>query len=156
MTLQEITLRTVPVVEPSTSLDEVVYLMENEPLNVVVLVGDEQYMGMFTPDALANLAPPGIELSDLAVGPYVHPVRVIVRPDMASRKMPSNYGAHTKPCCLSGQRRVNYLGVLTLPMSPARRANPKQRRPFPVFPAEPYRASKREAEHCQSHQTRSR
>ncbi len=114
MTLQEITLRTVPVVEPSTSLDEVVYLMENEPLNVVVLVGDEQYMGMFTPDALANLVPPGVKLSDLEVGPYVHPVRVIGTPDMEARDALELMGRKHQSVLPVVERRVNYLGVLTL------------------------------------------
>lgn len=114
MTLQEITLRTVPVVEPSTSLDEVVYLMENDPLNVVVLVGDEQYMGMFTPDALANLVPPGIKLSDLAVGPYVHPVRVIGTPDMEATDALELMGRKHQSVLPVVERRVNYLGVLTL------------------------------------------
>lgn len=80
-TLSELSPRPVPVVEPSTSLDEVIRLMEEEPLGTVALVGDEQYMGIFNADALqSNLIPPGADLSTLQVGPYVHPVRVIGTP----------------------------------------------------------------------------
>jgi CBS domain-containing protein len=77
-TLREIPLRQVPVVEPSAALDEAIALMEADPLKTVVLVGDEQFMGVFNQEALeSNLIPPGADLSLLQVGPYVHPSRVI-------------------------------------------------------------------------------
>ena len=77
-TIGEITLHQVPVVEPQTTLDEVIRLMEAEPLRVVALVGDEMYMGIFNDEALqAELIPRGADLSLLTVGPYVHPSRVM-------------------------------------------------------------------------------
>ncbi len=82
MTLRDIPLRQVPVVEPEAALSDVIETMEAEPLRTVVLVGDGQYMGLFNQDALdSNLAPPQSDPSLLAVGPYVHPARVIGRPD---------------------------------------------------------------------------
>jgi CBS domain-containing protein len=77
-TLRDIPLREVPVVEPQTTLAEVIQLMEAEPLRTVVLVGDEMYMGVFNQAALeSNLIPEDADLSLLTVGPYVHPVRVV-------------------------------------------------------------------------------
>jgi CBS domain-containing protein len=82
-TLREIPVRQVPVVEPSTTIDEVVRLMEEEPLRTVALVGDGMYMGLFNEGALeSSLIPPGTSLADLEVGPYVHPSRVVGSPDM--------------------------------------------------------------------------
>ena len=81
LTIGDLTLRSVPVVEPSNALDETIALLRAEPLRTVVLVGDEQFMGIFNEDALtSNLIPVGANLSDLAVGPYVHPVRLTVNP----------------------------------------------------------------------------
>jgi CBS domain-containing protein len=77
-TIGEIALHQVPVAEPQTTLDEVIRLMEAEPLRIVVLVGDEMYMGIFNDEAVnAELIPKGADLSLLTVGPYVHPSRVI-------------------------------------------------------------------------------
>lgn len=77
-TIGEIPLRQVPVVEPQTTLDEVIRLMEAEPLRTVALVGDEMYMGIFNDEALnSELIPKGADLSLLTVGPYVHPARVV-------------------------------------------------------------------------------
>lgn len=82
-TLGDIPVREVPVVEPQTTLDEVVHLMEAEPLRTVALVGDEMYMGLFNEDALnSELIPKGADFSLLTVGPYVHPARVLGTPDM--------------------------------------------------------------------------
>jgi CBS domain-containing protein len=81
-TLAQVPLRQVPVVAPDTTLDEVVRLMEEEPLHTVILVGDEMYFGLFNEEALnSNLIPPDSDLSLLQVGPYVHPARVIGQPD---------------------------------------------------------------------------
>ena len=82
-TLRDVKLRQVPVVEPSARLDEVVQLLEEEPLRTVILVGDEQYMGLFNDAALeSDLIPRGADYSELEVGPYVHPVPVVGSPDM--------------------------------------------------------------------------
>jgi CBS domain-containing protein len=70
--ISDVPLRQVPIVEPSTTLAEVVELMEGEPLRTVALVGDEMYMGIFNDGALeSNLIPANSDLSLLQVGPYV-------------------------------------------------------------------------------------
>jgi CBS domain-containing protein len=81
-TIQDMPLHTIPVVEPEAALDEVIALMQNEPFHTVALVGDEQYMGIFNEDALTDsaLIPDGADRSLLAIGPYVHPSRVIAHP----------------------------------------------------------------------------
>lgn len=80
MTLSELPLREVPVVEPSTSLDEAIELLYAEPLHIVVLVGDGMYMGVLTEDALdSGLIPRGVDRSTMAVGPYVHPSRMVAQ-----------------------------------------------------------------------------
>src|SRR5262245_10459832 len=82
-TLREVPARPVPVVGPQTALDEAVRLMRAEPLGVVALVGDGTYMGVFDEGALeSDLIPRGADLSLLAVGPYVHPARVVGRAEM--------------------------------------------------------------------------
>ena len=113
MTLGEMTLRQVPVVEPSTAIDEVVGLMQGDPLGTVVLVGDEQYMGVFNQDALdSGLIPTGANLADLAVGPYVHPARVVAEKRMAAGDVLAHAerrGVDVVPV-VDGPR---YLGVVT-------------------------------------------
>ncbi|MBC8104628.1 MAG: CBS domain-containing protein [Cytophagales bacterium] len=81
-TIQDVPLHSVPVVEPEAALDEVIARMQADPLHTVALVGDEQYLGIFNEDALTDsaLIPPDADKSLLAVGPYVHPVRVIAHP----------------------------------------------------------------------------
>jgi CBS domain-containing protein len=81
-TIQDMPLHPIPVVEPETALDEVIALVQSEPLHTVALVGEEQYMGILNADALADsaLIPPDADRSLLAVGPYVHPARVIAHP----------------------------------------------------------------------------
>jgi CBS domain-containing protein len=81
-TIQEMPLHTIPIVEPEAALDEVIELVQAEPLQTVALVGDEQYMGIFNEDALTDsaLIPDDADRSLLAVGPYVHPARVIAHP----------------------------------------------------------------------------
>lgn len=113
MTLSQISYRTVPVVEPSAFLDEVVYLMQNEPLQTVVLVGDEQYMGLFNAAALADLVPPGARLADLAVGPYVHPARVVGSPEMDVTVALELMERKNQTVLPVVEHRVNYKGVLT-------------------------------------------
>ena len=82
MTLSELTLREAPVVEPSASLEDAIDLLQRSPLKTVVLVGDGMYMGLLNLDALQpGLIPPGADRSELQVGPYVHPQRVIGHPD---------------------------------------------------------------------------
>lgn len=114
MTLGQIPVRTVPVVEPSTFLDEVVYLLRNEPLQTVVLVGDEQYMGVFNAQALQDLVPPGANLADLAVGPYVHPARVVGSPDMDAAVALELMERKNQTVLPIVEHRVGYKGVLTL------------------------------------------
>jgi CBS domain-containing protein len=82
-TIQDMPLHTIPVVQPEAALDEVIALVRSEPLQTVALVGEEQYMGILNTDALTDsaLIPPGADLSLLAVGPYVHPARVIAHPN---------------------------------------------------------------------------
>ena len=113
MTLSQIPYRTVPVVEPSTFLDEVVDLMQNEPLQTVVLVGDEQYMGLFNAAALADLVPPGARLGDLAVGPYVHPARVVGSPEMEAFVALELMERKNQSVLPVVEHRVGYKGVLT-------------------------------------------
>ena len=82
-TLRDIPVRTVPVVEPQTSLEEAIRLLRESPVYTVALVDDEEYMGLFNQDTLeSDLIPRGVDLSLLPVGPYIHPGRVIGRPDL--------------------------------------------------------------------------
>ena len=82
MTLSALSLREVPVVEPSTSLEEAIDLLQRSPLKTVILVGDGMYMGLLNLDALQpGLIPAGADRSELQVGPYVHPQRVIGHPE---------------------------------------------------------------------------
>jgi len=87
MTLRDIPLRQVPVVNPETALSDVIEQMEADPLQTVILTDGAQYMGVFNRDALAaNLIPPGADRALLTIGPYVHPARVIGRPDMTTEQ----------------------------------------------------------------------
>ena len=80
--IQDMPLHSIPVVEPEAALDEVIALVQSHPLQTVALVGDEQYLGIFNEDALTDsaLIPDDADRSLLAVGPYVHPARVIAHP----------------------------------------------------------------------------
>jgi CBS domain-containing protein len=81
-TLRDVPLRSIPIVGPETFLDEAVRELENEPLRAVALVNGQMYMGLFTEDALLpGLIPPGADYSTLAVGPYIHPARVVAEWD---------------------------------------------------------------------------
>ena len=88
--------------------------MRNEPLQTVVLVGDEQYMGVFNAAALADLVPPGARLADLAVGPYVHPARVVGSPEMDVREALALMTRKGQTIIPVVEHRVGYKGVLTL------------------------------------------
>jgi CBS domain-containing protein len=80
--IRDVPLHSIPVVEPEAALDEVVDLAKREPLHAVALVNEGQYLGLFTLDVLGSeLIPAGADLSLLAVGPYVHPARVVAHPD---------------------------------------------------------------------------
>lgn len=82
-TLRDVPLRFVPVAEPQTALDEAMRLLESEPLRTVVLVGDEQFMGVFNEETLqSDLIPRRVDRATLPVGPYVQPVRVVGHPEM--------------------------------------------------------------------------
>jgi CBS domain-containing protein len=75
-TLADITLRSVPVVAPQDSLEDAIALMQTDPLQTVVLVGDEMYMGILNAAMLeSSLIPTDVDRSTLQVGPYVRPTR---------------------------------------------------------------------------------
>ena len=77
-TLRDIPLRAIPIVDPQTSLEEAIQLMEAEPLRTIALVNEEMYLGLFNADALEpGLIPPGADYALLSVGPYIHPTRVV-------------------------------------------------------------------------------
>jgi signal-transduction protein with cAMP-binding, CBS, and nucleotidyltransferase domain len=74
VTLRDVPLRSVPVAEPQTALDEVLRLLKSDPLQTVVLVGDEAYMGVFDAAALrSELIPARVDPATLEVGPYASP-----------------------------------------------------------------------------------
>lgn len=82
--LREIVLQEVPVVEPEASLAEVIAIMEAEPLQTVVIVGDGMYLGVFTPDDRdSGRIPPGVNRADLAVGSYASGLRFVGSPSMS-------------------------------------------------------------------------
>lgn len=84
LTLADVPLHEVPVVEPETALDEAKRLMEGDPLKMVVLVGDGMYLGIFNEEAQSSsLLPKGTDPALVAVGPYIHPSRIVGTPDMA-------------------------------------------------------------------------
>lgn len=71
VTLRDVPLRSVPVAEPQTALDEALRLLKSDPLQTVVLVGDEAYMGVFDAAALrSDLIPARVDPATLEVGPY--------------------------------------------------------------------------------------
>jgi len=81
--LRNIPLHTVPVLHPSATLAEAERLATEEPLGVVVLVGDGQYMGVFSrADMETDLIPRGADHELLAVGPYASTPNQVGRPDM--------------------------------------------------------------------------
>ena len=110
--LREIPLRSVPVVEPQAALDQVLRLLDEEPLGTVVLVGDGMYMGIFNQAARENLVPPGADPATLAVGPYVHPARVIGRPDMSVEQTLARVQRRGQDI-LPVVQNNRYLGVVT-------------------------------------------
>ncbi|MEI6431005.1 MAG: CBS domain-containing protein [bacterium] len=81
-TLRDATLRALPIIGPETFLDEAIQELKEEPLRAVALVNEQQYMGMFTEeDLLPGLIPQDGDYSTLAVGPYIHPTRVVAEMD---------------------------------------------------------------------------
>jgi CBS domain-containing protein len=113
-TLRDIPLRQIPVVEPQTSVDEARRLLDEEPLRAVALVGDQMYMGLFDDTATeSELVPPGADPTLIAIGPYVHPARVVGTPEMsveAARAQMARKGARLLPIV----RNRTFLGVVTL------------------------------------------
>ena len=76
--LRDVPLRSVPVAEPETALDEVLRLMEGDPLRTVVLVGDGMFMGFFDQASLDSGAiPSDANAALLTVGPYARRPRVL-------------------------------------------------------------------------------
>lgn len=83
--LRDIPLRTVPVVEPRTSLAEVIDLMEDEPLQTVIIVGEGMYFGIYTPaDRDSGRIPADTNRATLEVGPYANGLRFVGAPDMTT------------------------------------------------------------------------
>lgn len=81
--LRDLPLHTVPVVEPSAFLADVIAALHDEPLGIVVLVGDGQYMGVYTEgDENAGRVPANAPLDELAVGPYASGLRFVGAPNM--------------------------------------------------------------------------
>ncbi len=81
--LTDVILHTVPVVEPERSLAEVISLMESEPLQTVVIVGDGMYLGVFTADDRdSGRIPAGENRAELAAGPYASGLRFVGSPSM--------------------------------------------------------------------------
>ena len=111
--LRDISPRTVPVVEPGTSLAEVIDLMEDEPLQTVVIVGDGMYFGVYTPaDRDSGRIPPGADRAALEVGPYASGLRFVGAPDMtadAARNLMARHGLAVLPVVAG---RI-YRGVVT-------------------------------------------
>jgi CBS domain-containing protein len=114
-TLGDLPLRAVPIVEPRTALDETIELMREEPLKTVVVVGDEQFMGVFDDEALqSNLIPEGVDKSELEVGPYMLPVRMTADPTTPVETALAQM-KHRKVSVLPVVKHGTfYLGVLTL------------------------------------------
>ena len=76
MTLADVALRTVPVIDPQTSLEEAITLLLADPLQTVVLVGDSMYLGILNAMMLeSSLIPSGADRALLQVGPYIRPTR---------------------------------------------------------------------------------
>lgn len=111
--LRDISLRTVPVVEPRASLAEVIEMMEDEPLQTVVIVGDGMYFGVYTPaDRDSGRIPAGTDRSGLEVGPYASGLRFVGAPDMttgAARELMARHGLSVLPVVAG---RI-YKGVVT-------------------------------------------
>ena len=83
VTLRDVPLRSVPVAEPQTALDETIRLLESDPLRTVVLVDDEAYMGIFDDAALrSELIPARADPAMLPVGPYASASHPVGHPDM--------------------------------------------------------------------------
>ncbi|MBC7807421.1 MAG: CBS domain-containing protein [Akkermansiaceae bacterium] len=111
--LRDIPLRTVPVVEPQTSLAEVIELMENEPLQTVVIVGDGMYLGIYTPsDRDSGRIPADTNRDALEVGPYASGLRFVGAPDMTTEAAHGLMARHDLPVLPVVAGRI-YKGVLT-------------------------------------------
>lgn len=111
-TLATVSLRSVPVVEPQTSLAEAIALLKSEPLQTVVLVGDEMYMGIFNAAMLeSSLIPAGADLETLQVGPYVRPTRPL-RPETSFEEARATLARRGAPALPVVAGNV-YQGVVT-------------------------------------------
>ena len=114
-TVGELVLREAPVVEPESSLTDAMQLLRESPLQTVILVGDDQFMGVFNQAALqSNLIPADADPNDLTIGPYIHPVRLAVDPatpiDLAL-KQARHRGVTVVPVVRGA---THYLGVVTV------------------------------------------
>ena len=80
--IRDVPLRSIPIVDPQTSLQEAIQAMEEEPLKTIALVNEQMYMGLFNAEALEpGLIPSGADYALLSVGPYIHPTRVVAEGD---------------------------------------------------------------------------
>ena len=112
--LRDIPLQTVPVVTPETSLSEVIALMEDEPLQTIVIVGDGMYMGVYTPaDQTSGRIPVGADLDDLSVGPYANGLRFVGSPTMTVAEAQERMTRHELTVMPVVANRI-YKGVVTL------------------------------------------
>lgn len=112
--LRDIPLQTVPVVTPETSLSDVIALMEDEPLQTVVIVGDGMYLGVYTPaDQISGRIPVGSNLDDLAVGPYASGLRFVGSPTMTIAEAQERMLKHELTVMPVVANRI-YKGVVTL------------------------------------------
>ncbi len=79
MTLRDVPLRSAPVANPGTALDEALRLMEGDPLKTVVLVDDGMFMGFFDQEAVESGGiPRDTDSALLTVGPYARRPPAIV------------------------------------------------------------------------------
>lgn len=111
--IRDIPLRTVPVVEPGASLAEVIALMEDEPLQTVVIVGDGMYFGVYTPaDRDSGRIPADADREGLEVGPYASGLRFVGAPDMTADAARELMARHDLPVLPVVAGRI-YKGVVT-------------------------------------------
>ncbi len=106
-------MRTVPVVEPGASLAEAIELMQEEPLQTVVIVGDGMYFGVYTlADRDSGRIPADAVREDLAVGPYASGLRFVGAPDMSTDDARSLMARHRIAVLPVVAGRI-YKGVVT-------------------------------------------
>lgn len=81
-TVRTLSPRALPILEPSATMDEALLVMADEPLRAVAIVGDGMYFGYMTEESARDLIPADVDAADLVVGPYVHPAKLVLTPDI--------------------------------------------------------------------------